>query len=312
MWMFVNKLTKRAIKSRCATIMEARKSTLFELSKEIKSEFPQNVKPLENQVAGHSFKDGCSTIGMLKDEEGYVFKPINKPELGRREVLFYETVMNSELEVIKELKQFVPEYLGTVELAVNGTNAQFLKLRNATRGYQKPCVMDVKIGRQTWEPGAPVSKQQREQAKYTQCKQQCGFCIPGFHVYNTKSGTTEKYGKDFGKNLSKENIPEVLTKFLNSASEQSKSVGEEMLEQLNRILSWWQYQRIYHIYSSSLLLTYDAEILRTPSDLPLCSSVRVILIDFAHVFPANNTLDLNYLNGLDSFVQIFSSVVNKL
>ncbi|KAG8336775.1 hypothetical protein J6590_038323 [Homalodisca vitripennis] len=102
--------------------MEARKSTLFELSKEIKSEFPQNVKPLENQVAGHSFKDGCSTIGMLKDEEGYVFKPINKPELGRREVLFYETVMNSELEVIKELKQFVPEYLGTVELAVNGTN----------------------------------------------------------------------------------------------------------------------------------------------------------------------------------------------
>ncbi|KAG8336778.1 hypothetical protein J6590_038325 [Homalodisca vitripennis] len=57
---------------------------------------------------------------MLKDEEGYVFKPINKPELGRREVLFYETVMTSELEVIKELKQFVPEYLGTVELAVNG------------------------------------------------------------------------------------------------------------------------------------------------------------------------------------------------
>lgn len=44
------------------------------------------------------------------------------------------------------------------------------------------------------------------QAKYTVCKQQCGFCIPGFQVCNYLNGEVKKYGKDFGKKLTKENI----------------------------------------------------------------------------------------------------------
>lgn len=45
-------------------------------------------------------------------------------------------------------------------------------------------------------------------AKYHPCKQQCGFCIPGFQVYNVSNKSVEKYGKDFGKKLTKEKIPE--------------------------------------------------------------------------------------------------------
>lgn len=86
-----------------------------------------------------------------------------------------------------------------------------------------------------------------------------------------------------------------------------------MLHQLLNILGWWQTQRVYHMYSSSLLLTYDAVTLdpcNNASDIKTC--VRVLLIDFAHVLPANGTLDLNYLNGLDNFVEIFKSLINEL
>lgn len=45
---------------------------------------------------------------------------------------------------------------------MNVSDTQFMKLSDATQGYGKPCVMDVKIGEQTWEPGASEAKQQRE------------------------------------------------------------------------------------------------------------------------------------------------------
>ncbi|XP_054267634.1 inositol polyphosphate multikinase-like isoform X2 [Macrosteles quadrilineatus] len=251
-------------------------------NKEALEKYPKNTKPLENQVAGHSFSDGCHTIGMLRDEDGHVLKPVNKPEQGRKEIEFYETLSKYETDDILQLKQFVPQYFGSVILSIDGRSAQFLKLLDATRGYKKPCVMDVKIGRQTWEPGAPVEKQLREEV-----------------------GTFEKYGKDYGRRLQRDDIVYVFKKFLNSGTERGRVVAEEMLRQVTTILDWWRVQRTFHMYSSSVLLTYDAEPNLTPS-------VRVVLIDFAHVLPANGSPDLNYLTGLESFVHIFTSVLNEL
>lgn len=59
---------------------------------------------------------------MLKDEEGNVLKPVNKPEQGRREIIFYETVSSSSNEDIKKLRQFIPLYFGISNLIVNGTS----------------------------------------------------------------------------------------------------------------------------------------------------------------------------------------------
>lgn len=91
-----------------------------------------------------------------------------------------------------------------------------------------------------------------------------------------------------------------------------------MLRQLTTILDWWKTQLVFHMYSSSLLLTYDAELLRNIDDpknlskMNISQSVRILLIDFAHVVPANNVLDYNYLDGLQSFFNIFKSVLNDL
>lgn len=94
-----------------------------------------------------------------------------------------------------------------------------------------------------------------------------------------------------------------------------------MLQKLISVLDWWKTQLVFHIYSSSVLLTYDAELLincddststKNLSKICTTQSVRVLLIDFAHVVPANNVLDYNYLNGLENFVHIFKTVLNDL
>lgn len=109
----------------------------------------------------------------------------------------------------------------------------------------------------------------------------------------------------------------VLKTFLNWGHPKSKVIHEEMLQQLIKILEWWRHQRTFHIYSSSVLLTYDAEFLYNKEEFassnqsksqPISNS-RVYLIDFAHVVPAKNTIDYNYLSGLECFVDIFSSLI---
>lgn len=38
----------------------------------------------------------------------------------------------------------------------------FIVLNDITSGMKKPCVMDVKIGLQTWEPGCSAKKKKDE------------------------------------------------------------------------------------------------------------------------------------------------------
>lgn len=40
-----------------------------------------------------------------------------------------------------------------------------------------------------------------EQSKYAACKQEYGFCIPGFQLYRLSTGKLCKYNKDYGKRL---------------------------------------------------------------------------------------------------------------
>lgn len=70
----------------------------------------------------------------------------------------------------------------------------------------EPCVIDIKIGRRTWDPLAPTQKRESEDSKYKQCKETVGFCIPGFQVYQIASGSYKKFGRDYGKKLDQNTV----------------------------------------------------------------------------------------------------------
>uniref|UniRef100_A0A1I8NS05 Kinase n=1 Tax=Stomoxys calcitrans TaxID=35570 RepID=A0A1I8NS05_STOCA len=217
-------------------------------------QLPNGFCILETQVAGHLFSSAA--LGMLKNN-GYVLKPFGKPECGARELNFYECVEKAEEdEVLKKLQQFIPRFHRKVRLTVNQKEHTFFQMEDLTHGMQQPCIMDVKIGKRTWDPLASPHKRAVEEKKYVQCKQVLGICLPGFQVYNEK-GDIKKYDRDYGKQLDVEGCREAIRNFLNSQHKVCRPLVQELLRQLYDIRLWFREQKLYHFYASSLLIVYD-------------------------------------------------------
>lgn len=129
-------------------------------------QLPEGVSHLESQVAGHTFEQ--NNIGMLKDhDDGSILKPAGKILCGAREIKFYEEVETSMDPTIQFLRELIPEYRGTKKIIVNKREVQFIKLGDITHGMYEPCVLDIKIGKRTWDPLATPDKIAAEEV--------CGF-----------------------------------------------------------------------------------------------------------------------------------------
>lgn len=146
--------------------------------------------------------------GMLKDQnDRSVLKAAVKPICGAREIKFYEDLEKSCNDpIMNDLRQFVPEFRGVVKIPFRGKAINFIRLGDITQGMAEPCVIDVKIGKRTWDPLATDDKIVAEEQKYAACKQNLGFCIPGFQVYDIKSGCFKWFGKEYGKKLNTNSV----------------------------------------------------------------------------------------------------------
>ncbi len=85
---------------------------------------------------------------------------------------------------------------------------------------------------------------------------------------------------------------------------------------MSQIFDLFDEQRKYKMFASSLLLAYDAAVVKKyvegtidRSQLGKWISVRVI--DFAHVFPAEGERDDNFLSGLENLLTLFKACLNN-
>ncbi|KAM7348413.1 inositol phosphate kinase 2 [Cochliomyia hominivorax] len=317
-------------------------------------QLPQGFTLLENQVAGHTFSPDTQALGMLKDVTvGCVLKPMGKPQCGERELSFYESLKSTTDPIMVKARDLVPKFFNKLTLQVNGKEHTFLKMEDITYGMRQPCIMDIKIGKRTWDPLASPQKRLVEEQKYLLSKQVLGLCLPGFQVY--KDGELQKFGKDYGKKLDTLGLRETIRKFLNAEHKVCQPLIRELLKQLYAIREWFKQQKLLHFYASSLLIVYDCEaltviqqqaqqngLLLTNGDIEaqinsssehinsnppikdhyfpynnktpltnLKNFVKVRMIDFAHVFPAENgQLDNNYLFGLENLIEIVEELNN--
>lgn len=149
-----------------------------------------------------------------------------------------------------------------------------------------------------------------------------------YDLSNSNLVQPQKYDKEFGKsldpgqvisgiifiiNLTINNFIFYYIKFnisvfktflnLNSGYLGLEKLVQSFTTQLDHIRRYFQTQKHYHFYSSSVLLAYDAETLKNDKNTyPL---IRVSLIDFAHVTPADGNIDLNYLQGITNLWTLF-------
>lgn len=120
-----------------------------------------------------------------------------------------------------------------------------------------------------------------------------------------------------------------LNVFFNMDSGYSYELVLAVLKKLNAILFWWRCQRSVHVYSSSVFIAYDAAALlrycRPATVGPLAgiyermnawlnkpfnmSTVRVNLIDFKSVNPANGKIDKNYIRGLENLISVLENLM---
>lgn len=98
---------------------------------------------------------------MMKQNDR-VLKPIINEVTGENERRFYEELNLSSDPALKEMTQFVPAYHGVKQILVNGKLLDCLVLDDVTAGMKEPCVIDLKIGRRTWDPLATPFKIQNE------------------------------------------------------------------------------------------------------------------------------------------------------
>lgn len=274
--------------------MENEKKVEIERAKE--QLLPKNCLPLMHQVAGHFFGKGRTKLGFLQTNDGYVLKPAQAPPRGEREHNFYKRIFSlndTELnDDEKELRHLLPNYRG----AFYHNEIVYIKMDDLAWGIKYPAVIDFKIGRRTYDPEATIEKIERQKLKYPPVER-IGFQLLGMRVFDQENRTFSHFDKRFGRKLSEDDIIHGLALYYQFHGSARIKAINHTIKELENIQIWFNKQKTYHFYSSSIIVVYDAE------NEEQNSSVRIKIADFAHVFPADNERDENYLYGLNNLVK---------
>lgn len=247
-----------------------------------------------HQIAGHTSEK------VRRYQKNYILKPQNKVDLFQREVQFYEDIFGSN---IKEQIRFLAKYVGVVQLLTEKddhvSKLPHLVLDDLTLGYNKPCVIDIKMGRQTFEPTANLDKKEREVRKYPY-QHEIGFRITGLKVWDDELEAYHCREKAFGRSILPSQVMEALAFFFVSGSSIRADVIESLILRLEGLLEWMEVQNRYKFYCSSILVVYDAcPNNRWDEEADVCRSA---MIDFAHVV-SSEEVDHDYVYGLTNLIK---------
>ncbi|XP_040218011.1 inositol polyphosphate multikinase [Rana temporaria] len=223
--------------------------------------------PLSHQVAGHMY--GKDKVGILQHPDGTVLKQLQPPPRGPRELDFYNMVFSSDCtdSKLRDLRTFLPKYFGTWS-PPGSADDLYLKLEDVTRKFNKPCIMDVKIGQKSYDPYASAEKIQQQVSKYP-LMEEIGFLVLGMRVYHVDSDSYETENQHYGRSLSKETVKEGISKFFSNGCCLRKDAVSACLLKVKHILNWFEHQETLNFYASSLLFVYDGS----------CRQIKTNLVD---------------------------------
>ncbi|XP_064418795.1 inositol polyphosphate multikinase [Latimeria chalumnae] len=221
--------------------------------------------PLSHQVAGHIY--GKDKVGILQHPDGAVLKQLQPPPRGQRELDFYNKVFATDChdDVLLELQKFVPTYYGTWA-PPSLPNELYLKLEDVTCRFNKPCIMDVKIGQKSYDPFASKEKIQLQLTKYP-LMEEIGFLVLGMRVFQVHSDSYETYNQHYGRSLTKETIKDGLSRFFRNGGCLKKDVIAASIKKIQKILQWFENQSQLSFYASSLLFVYEGLLPQTVAKL---------------------------------------------
>ncbi|CAJ0922065.1 unnamed protein product, partial [Mesorhabditis belari] len=192
----------------------------------------------------------------------------------------------------------VPRFHGLKRVPIDGKEEEFLILDDLTCPFSRPAIMDVKMGRVTYDPDASDKKVKSETEKYPPQKS-LGFRLLGYRIHK-EDGSVEIQDKDWGKSKDETNIGQALLEYFTIRPDAVALI----LRKATLFREWFAQQRLFHFYASSLLFIFE-----TDPTKPVNADVR--MIDFGHVYPGNEQLDDNYTHGLDNLISLLEEMLLK-
>ncbi|EEB08263.2 inositol polyphosphate kinase [Schizosaccharomyces japonicus yFS275] len=248
-----------------------------------------------HQVAGH---------GNLQSwDEKTVLKPCTKTEYD-----FYRVVFERK----HELKNWIPHLHQLIEKnegndRVNnfslGKYKHAVIIENLCYGMTRPCILDIKIGRQLWAEDASDDKKRRlDLVSSSTTSGSHGFRITGMTCWDQTTSSMAHYSTLWGKTLTPDLIVPSLSLFTKALPANQASIVMDLIT--SSLMKLYEELKDAHITfrSSSILITYDA-----------CDSFldgfekcnyNLRLIDFAHS-AFSTEVDYNYLFGLENLIKCF-------
>lgn len=274
----------------------------------------------DHQVAGHQARRG--QLGPQIDESGRFYKPLQNDERGSREASFYESFYSNP-RIPTQILRFFPTFYGTrlIEASDGSGLHPHLVLQDVVANYDKPSIMDIKIGSRTWYAEASDDYAQKCLSKDRETTSLfLGFRLSGLQFYQGQESGYWKPDKKRIKKFTVDDVRSVLRKFVSSFQSADSDQDHDcafasdvygglsgVLPQLLELKSWFEDQTEFHFYSCSILIIYDKE-LATKGGNPGAS---VKLIDFAHVVEGNGVIDHNFLGGLCSLIKCISETLRN-
>uniref|UniRef100_A0A6B2LA02 Kinase n=1 Tax=Arcella intermedia TaxID=1963864 RepID=A0A6B2LA02_9EUKA len=254
---------------------------------EITTDQPKTTK-FENQAAGHAGD-------ILKDGET-IFK-----RYCEREFLFYELIKK-----LPKIRGFFANYYGRKSIGKEGIVEHYIVLEDLTHGMKQPCIMDLKMAKNTWEPTAPAKKR-IEQATLDKIStsESLGFRICGMRIWQIQSKEYIVRDKPWGMGIKVNQMEAALRSFFHNGQTFRTDLIEEVLPQLYDIFEWFKAQRIFRFYGSSILFLYDGAETEKPF-------IRAKMVDFAHtVRIKDGGKDDSYKFGLWTLIDILEGLLGR-
>lgn len=76
------------------------------------------------------------------------------------------------------------------------------------------------------------------------------------------------------------------------------------ISQLQQLEQWFQAQREFYFYSSSVLLIYEGD-----AETEEEARVTIKLVDFAHTFASDGKKDTNFVGGISALIEALTNVL---
>ena len=150
-----------------------------------------------------------------------------------------KATLRKEAELLRKLSNLTPSYYGVwgqedydPSEPYGVSEEAHLLLNNITINYVYPCVMDLKLGTQTYEPDAPLAKRDRELNKY-KAQSDIGFRIVGMRIYDPYHPDADGAGfrfwnKEYGRSLETvDQVKEALRQFFTIPTTTATALNEK-------------------------------------------------------------------------------------